>query len=489
MNETTTVPEVHSSSYDRDAAKTGIVHIGFSAFHRAHQAVYIDNYMERSDDLSWGICAVNLRQADSQRFLDSAQQIESNDGYLLKTTSPNGDLSFQRVRSHTGFIDCCSDMAAAVGLLASPDVTLLTMTVTESGYVLDSQGNLDTTDNLLRQEISRGAEVLPAVDSTVYGYLAGALEIRAAHINQPLTVCCCDNLRENGTLLRKNFLKFLQLIDKTELADWVTTNVTFPCSMVDRITPVTTPAVKAEIKNLADNHSAFTALSDTVIHAESFWQWVLEKQFAGPMPQLTDVGVEITADVSPYEEAKIRILNGGHSSIAYMGVLSAYDTFDEALKDPIIASHFYGFEHEEVLVGLPADLPFDPEQYLSVVSDRFANQAIADKLARICMDGYAKMQIFIRPTVEACMAKGVLPSYALLSIASWFVYARRIHRGELKASYTEPNWHHLEPLLNDASGQCLAASEALWADLPTRFKSFQPELINAIQTVEEKWPQ
>ena len=480
-------PTLHSSQYERTSCTVGIVHIGFGAFHRAHQAVYVDEAMQVAGDLSWGICAVNLRPEDSDNFNRSAQAIESNAGYLLKTTTHDGLVRYQKVRSHIQFADWCLDAAATESLLASSDVTMVTITVTESGYVLSSRGQLDTNDALLKAEIS-GDKSASSKRITIYAYLARALSMRASTINKKITVCCCDNIRDNGHMLQANFMRYLELTNNKDLADWVQQNVSFPCSMVDRITPASTDELRHEVDSLSSDHSAFDKLSETAIHAESFRQWVLQDNMAAAKPPLSQAGVEITEDVKPFEEAKIRILNGGHTCLAYPGVLSGYATYDQALADRVLTDHFDRFQYDEVLVGLPDDLPFDKSAYLISVKQRFGNQAIADSLARICMDGYAKMQIFMRPTIEACFSKQKIPEYAIFSVASWFVYAKRIHNKQLKARYVEPNWHLLEPLLKDSSGRACANSEELWADLPEHYPQFEPAFLAAVKQVEERWP-
>ncbi len=480
-------PTILASDYEPSNCNIGIVHIGFGAFHRAHQAVYVDETMQCNGDLSWGICAVNLRPEDSHDFNLNAEQIASNGGYLLKTTSHEGLVRYQQIRSHLQFVDWCTDKTAAESVLASNAVSVVTITVTESGYVLDSRGQLDTNDAVLCSEVAgRNTGCVDRI--TIYAYLAKALSIRASAIDRPLTICCCDNIRNNGHMLQHNFMRYLELTGQTELSVWVARQVSFPCSMVDRITPAATTELQSHIEALGASDTTFARFSKTAIHAESFRQWVLQDNISNAMPELVKAGVEITADVKPFEEAKIRILNGGHSCLSYMGVLSGYSTYDEAIADPVLAAHFDAFETEEVLVGLPDDLPLDKLAYMKSVRQRFTNSAIADTLERICMDGYTKMQIFIRPTVDACLKEGRVPERAILSIASWFIYARRIHLQQLSARYVEPNWHLLEPLLVDDTGRSCAVFEGLWADLPTRFPQFETAFVAAVEQVEKQWP-
>jgi len=465
------------SRYARSDCKTGIVHLGFGAFHRAHQAAYIDDYMVKSGDLNWGICSINLRESESHSFASSANAIKADQGYLLQTTTPENKHHYQRIRCHTDFLDWTRDAQTSEKALSKDNINMVTITVTESGYYLTDKGELNVDDPLIQQEIA-GLKAC-----SVYAYLARALEHRATTVDKPITIFCCDNIRANGQMLKDNFLKFLSASDNQTLFDWVSRNVTFPCSMVDRITP------RISTRTQNDLRLMFNTNSTAAIHSESFIQWVMENNFAGSVPDFTLAGVEIVDDVHPYEEAKIRILNGGHSGLAYLGVLAGHTTFDQTIQDPLLKQHFDNFQQREVLPALTDTLPFDKRQYLAVITSRFGNQAIADNLERICMDGYSKMQIFIRPTLLGCYEQSIVPEHTLLSVASWYVYARRIHQGKLEANYNEPQWEKMLPLFAADGESLFANSRDLWSQLPRQYKSFEPDLLAAIDKVEKTWPQ
>ena len=189
-----------------------------------------------------------------------------------------------------------------------------------------------------------------------------------------------------------------------------------------------------------------------------------------------------------YEEAKIRILNGGHTGLCYLGALAGFKTFDEAMRDPRTRAHFDGWETNEVLPGLTIALPFDKERYLDEIAERFGNTAIADALERIFMDGWSKLPIYIRPTLQSCLEQGITPSYGYDCIASWYVYARRFADGVMPISYHEPYWHLLEPLLATGQEEVFASNRQLWADIPETFADFVPGVVAAIQEMEIKWP-
>jgi D-arabinitol 4-dehydrogenase len=464
--------DCYKTTYDAARCAIGVVHLGYGAFHRAHQAIYFDDYMQMTGDLAWGIAAVNLRIEEAGSF---AKTTANGDGYIVKTTTHDDITNIRMVRAHVAFSDWSQNQREAEALLALPSVHMVTITVTESGYYLDENGQLDVNDPLIATELAGGAQ------RSIYAYLAQALNIRSTELNQPISVLCCDNIRGNGQMLEQNFLAYLNAANMTDLATWVGANVAFPSSMVDRITPRATPALQSEI------NAAFPGQCVDPIHAESFIQWALEDKFAGPVPALDKVGVEIVDNVHPYEEAKIRILNGGHTGLSYLGALAGHKTFDAAMRDPECRAHFDGFEDNEILPALSIALPFDKAVYKQQIADRFSNKAIADSLERICMDGYSKFPIFVLPTLTGCLSQGISPKFGYEAIASWYVYARKFAIGQMPIPYHEPNWDALEPLLADGQEEAFARSRKLWGNLPETNTEFVPDLVSTIKRVEQRW--
>ena len=464
---------IKATSYDRSACAVGVVHLGFGAFHRAHQAVYIDDYMQASGDLRWGIAAVNLRGSEAEAFQSAESEITGNDGYLLKSISPSDQVEFRTVRSHVQFADWSKTPDATEDLLALDSVHLVTITVTESGYYLDEHGNLNPADPTIAAEVSGNAA------TSVYAYLRRALARRQKGSGAPLTIACCDNIRQNGKMLRRNLLAYLTACADTDLHDWVAANVAFPCSMVDRITPRSPDSLAGELSVMTGR------VVQSPIMAEEFLQWVLQTTDTTPMPDLAQVGVTVTADVDPYEETKIRVLNGGHTALTYLAALKGLNTFDEAMRDADLAAHFEGFETTEVLFALRDDLPFSKEDYLASIRSRFGNRAIGDTVARICADGMAKFPIFVRPTIEGCLAKGHLPRFAIRSIASWHLFARHVSAGKVPFKYVEPSWSILEPMLGT---DAFINNAQLWGDIPETYPEFGQALREEIKSLEETWP-
>ena len=205
------------------------------------------------------------------------------------------------------------------------------------------------------------------------------------------------------------------------------------------------------------------------------------------MADLSKVGVEIVADVDPYEEAKIRILNGGHTGLAYLGALAGYDTFDEAMRDADLRAHFDGLEGEEILAGLQLTLPFDKRAYSERIAERFANRAIADALERICMDGFAKFPIFLPVTLEVPFS-GHQPATLLCQYCQLVCVCAHDDAGAGAHDYHEPNWHLLAPMLEDGAEQDFATSATLWGNLPSTYTDFAAGIVTAIQEMDTRWP-
>jgi D-arabinitol 4-dehydrogenase len=252
--------------------------------------------------------------------------------------------------------------------------------------------------------------------------------------------------------------------------------------MVDRITPRSTDTLQRDVESL------FGVSPIAPVMAEDFLQWVVEDNFAGERPNLSEVGVTFTKNVDPYEEAKIRILNGGHTCLTYLGALAGHHTFDQAMTDPVLFAHFEEFERNEVLPALTETLPFDKSEYLDQITARFKNASIGDTVERICADGFLKFPIFIQPTLLGCFLQGILPRAGLRSIASWYVFCKHIEAGKLPIKYAEPYWNNIQALLSDDQLEAFASSASLWGKLPQKYPEFTPELMAAIRKMDMKWP-
>ena len=460
------------TAYDRDAARIGVVHVGVGAFHRAHQAVYFDDMMERTGDLSWAVAGVNLRAASSG---DLARLRGAGGAYVVKSYDPDGGAQFRMVRAHKTFFDWSHAPGGAEDILAADGVRALSVTATESGYCLGEDGALDLGHPEIRAEL-QGTE-----RSSIYAYLRAALAKRRTARGRPLTVLCCDNLRENGTLLRRNLERYLAAAGESGLASWVSDCVSFPCSMVDRITP------RPDARHAREVAERFGIEDDFTIHCERFTQWVIGDEFVGGRPDLDAAGAELVEDVHPYEEAKIRILNGAHLALAYLAALRGFETYDAALRDPTLNAFFDALTTTEILPSLDGATPVDLPAYRDSVKRRFLNRSIADRLTRIAMDGASKFPIFLLPTIRGCFARGIVPRFALTSVASWYVFLRRLVTGSIEFDYVDPKLPIIRPLLDAGREEEFARLASFWGDTPRRHPEFVRELCERIAELDAKY--
>ena len=461
------------TTWDRDAARIGVVHVGVGAFHRAHQAVYLDDMMERTGDLGWAVAGVNLRSADSGDF---ARLRNGGAGYVVKSYDPDGGSAFRLVRAHKAFFDWSQAPEGAEDVVADAGVHALTVTVTESGYCLGDDGGLDLGNPEIRAELDGAGK------SSIYAYLRAALGRRRVAGGRPLTVLCCDNLRENGSMLQRNLAQYLAAAGVRELASWVSDRISFPCSMVDRITP------RPDARHAREVAERFGIGDDFTIHCERFRQWVIDDRFAGPRPALDAAGAELVEDVRPYEEAKIRILNGAHLALAYLAALRGFETYDAALRDPALNDFFDALTTTEIVPSLDGASPVDLPSYRDTVKRRFLNRSIADPIARIAMDGVSKFPVFLLPTIRACLGRGIIPGSAITAVASWYVFLRRVEAGRLRFDYVDPKLPMIRPLLGKGREEEFARLPGLWGDTARRHPEFVREVCARIAELEAEYP-
>jgi fructuronate reductase len=387
-------------SYDRASVDTGIVHLGIGAFHRAHMADYIDRVL-RAGDLSWGIIGVSLRSSSVR------DQLNPQDGlYTLVVRDGSGD-ALQILGAVQKVLVAPEDPAAVVAAMAQPSVKIISLTVTEKGYCHDpATGALNRAHPDIVHDLAN-----PSAPRSAIGYLIAALSVRRTSGAGPVTLLSCDNLPHNGAVLEQVVREFAGQA-APDLLDWIDANVTFPATMIDRIVPATTDADKAKL-------AAIMGLSDEgMVKAEPFTQWVVEDRFAAGRPALETVGVQMVADVRPYELAKLRMLNGCHSTIAYLGLAKGYEFVDQAIADPEIRATVAALMIEAAAT-LPAIAGFDAVQYARDLIARFANPALEHRLAQIAMDGSQKLPQRLIGTISDLHAKGVEPLAAAAGVAAW----------------------------------------------------------------------
>ncbi len=405
-----------------------LVHFGIGAFHRGHQAYYLQLLNDTLPESErWYYTDVNLRE--ETRAIPDALQAQ-NGQYHFKRIAPNGDAEYIKISSIDRVEDASADPSVIGRIFNDDNVKALTITVTEGGYYLT-----DTNDvNLSHPEVANDITVIKqqrGQPKTLFGFLALALLARQSMANGAITVATCDNLRDNGHRLAKAFGQFAEAAQLSDLKQWMDVNVTFPCSMVDRITPVPPASLSHEIQQQRGEEDACPILG------EDFEQWVIEHKLANAFPALDAVGVTFTKNVHAFEEAKIRILNGGHFMLSYVGALRGYQTFDQNIHDDELNGWLKAYHQKDVIPTID-DRPFDLESYRQIIISRFSNGYIADSIERIAMDSISKFPQFILPTLKLSLGRGHFPISAIILIAHWYCFLSLKITGRFVFSYKDP---------------------------------------------------
>lgn len=381
----------------------GIVHLGLGAFHRAHQAVYTEEAVAAAGG-DWGIVGVAPRRRD----LIDALSAQDN---LFSVTSMDGEGSRTRVvGALAGVRHAPSDPAAVVALLADPAIRVVTLTVTEKAYLSDpASGRLQADPDLLRELRD---ETPP---HSVPALLIAGLRARVRAGAGPLALVSCDNLPANGRRLRGLVAQALELSAGGDepVADWVREHVTFPGTMVDRVVPATTPEI------LATARAALGVADQAAVAAEPYRQWVIEDDFPGGRPAWEAAGAVLTDDAGPYEQLKLRTLNGVHSALAYLGALAGCATVAEALRLPHLRPVLERFVAEDIAPSLRPPAGVSVVEYGRSVLDRFGNPAIGHRTIQVAMDGSQKLPQRILHTMTDRRAAGAEPRWAALAVAAW----------------------------------------------------------------------
>jgi mannitol 2-dehydrogenase len=393
-------------TYDRAALSAGILHFGVGNFHRAHQAVYLDALFNLGRDRDWAIVGAGVREAD-RAMRDSLLAQD----WLTTVVEQEATESVARVTgSMIDFIEP-GDSEAIIARLADPAIRIVSLTITEGGYFIDpASQSFDPT----HPEIAADA-ANPDAPKTVFGLIVAGLRRRRAAGHAPFTVMSCDNIPGNGHVTQ-NAVVGLAALSDPELAHWIGETVAFPNSMVDRITPATTDRERAL---LADN---FDIGDRWPVFCERFKQWVLEDNFPAGRPALETVGVQFVPDVAPYELMKIRILNGGHATIAYPAALMDITFVHDAMANELVVKFLRKVEHEEILPIVPPVPDTDLDAYYELIETRFANPKIGDTIARLCLDGSNRQPKFILPSAADRVQAGQPVTGLALVSALWARY-------------------------------------------------------------------
>ena len=404
-------------SYDRSLVRTGIVHFGVGGFHRAHQAMYVDALMNAGQARDWGICGVGVLAADRRM----QQALATQDGlYTLVVKHADGTYEPRVIGSLVEYLFAPDDPEAVLAKLADPATRIVSLTVTEGGYNIDSvDGAFLSHDPAVLRDLEPGA-----VPATVFGLVTEALVRRRAGGVPPFTVMSCDNIEGNGDVARRSFSAYATMRDAA-LGEWVRREVRFPNSMVDRITPVTTDEDRAEVAR------RFGIDDRWPVMCEPFTQWVLEDSFSMGRPPLEDAGVQLVRDVEPYELMKLRLLNASHQALCYLGYLSGYRLVHEVCQDPLFASFLLAYMDREATPTLAAVPGVDLEHYKHQLIERFSNAEVRDTVARLCAEGSDRIPKWLLPVLCHNLASGGPIDCAVTVVASWTRYNEGVdERGE-----------------------------------------------------------
>ena len=394
--------------YDRAGICTGIVHLGLGNFHRAHQALYLDDLFHHHPGSHWGICGVGLLPQDSRM----AEALGPQD-YLYTLVERDSHTNTARIiGSVRDFLHAPADPEAVLSRMADPSTRIVSLTITEGGYYLDQgSGELEQDHPNLRHDLEHPEEA----PISVYGYLAEALARCRKAGTPPFTVQSCDNLQGNGDVSKRMLVSFAHLRDP-QLGNWIENNVAFPNSMVDRITPATTDPLRAEVtRMLGGVQDAWPVV------AEPFRQWVIEDHFGNGRPPYEEVGAQITGDVLPYELMKIHMLNASHQAFCHLGVLLGYETTDQAMADPLIPQLLTRYmDTVRPLIDEPPGENL--MNYQRTLLERFANPAAKDQLARIAFDASSRIPKFVLPMARKQLARGGPVEVFAFVVACWIRY-------------------------------------------------------------------
>lgn len=401
--------QVSCPTYDRQQLKKGIVHIGVGGFHRSHQAYYIHQLLEKYRATDWAICGVGLREADR----NMANVLKTQDClYTLVTQHPNGKVESEVIGSITEYHLAVDDPKLVIDIMAHPDTKIVSLTITEGGYNFNpNTGEFNFKNPDIQHDLSYLDE-----PKTVYGYLMAALRKRHANGLPPFTILSCDNIQHNGDMLRKMLLAFSKKQD-IKIANWIAKEVGFPNTMVDRITPVTTPEDTSYLKN------THQITDEWCVVCEPFIQWVVEDNFSNGRPPLEKLGVLFVPDVTPYEKMKIRLLNAGHSVLGIPGAIHGHPTIDVCMEDAVFAKFMRQFMDMEVTPILGKIEGVDIEKYKDSLEKRFANANIKDSVSRICSESAAKLPKFLIPTLRENLENDGSIKYTTFILAAWCYYS------------------------------------------------------------------
>jgi fructuronate reductase/mannitol 2-dehydrogenase len=396
-------------TYDRSALTPAVVHFSVGGFHRSHQLLYFDEIAERGISTDWGVVGVGLHSRTMKDALAPQDHL-----YTVVERSPDGERA-RVVGVMVDYLYAPDDPATVLDVLTDERTRMVSLTITGSGYRLCPQsGEFDADDPDIRWDLTAAGR-----PRTVFGFIVEALDRRRRANLPPFTVVSCDNMHRNGDAARAAVVGFARLRNEV-LARWIADRVAFPSSMVDRITPHTTPEQReavAQRYGVDDNWPVIT---------EPFSQWVIEDEFSHGRPPLDLVGVRFVPDVARYELMKTRLLNASHCALGYLGSLAGHTSIDRVMAEPLFAEYVARMMDDEVTPLLPPPDGIDLADYKRSLLKRFANPAIADQLVRLCRRGSTKMPHHLLPSLRQALDEGRPHLLLTLAVAAWCRYLRGV---------------------------------------------------------------
>lgn len=427
-------------AYDRKGLKTGIVHLGIGAFMRAHMAAATEAAIA-AGDLRWGITGVSLRQADTRDALGPQDGLYT---LAIRDADAQGQprQRLQVIGAVRSLLVAPENPQAVLNAIAAPDTRIVSLTVTEKGYCHDpATGALRLDHPDIVHDLAHPLVARSAIGMLVYG-----LQLRHARGHSPLTLMSLDNLPANGRVLRAAVLRFAEEMDST-LRAWIEGQCRFPCSMVDRIVPKTTDADRETVS------AALGCVDAWPVLGEPFFDWAIEDEFAADRPDWTLGGARFVPDAEPFEKLKLRMVNGTHSSLAYLGAMAGWQTVDKAIGQPALRMHIEALMRDEIEPTLPALPGLDVAAYRHNLLARYANPALAHRTHQIAMDGSQKLPQRLLGTLRDRLARGLSITRMALGLAAWMHYLRGVDEQRQSYRIDDPHADALTALYQTSIGQ------------------------------------
>jgi mannitol 2-dehydrogenase len=389
-------PRLAVPSYDRTSLGRGIVHIGVGSFHRAHQAMYLDDLcMQGLTD--WSITGAGVLPGDAAM----AAALEPQDYLYTRITRDATDTTVRVLGPIVDYVLASPSLDPLIERIADPGTRIVSLTITEGGYPVDEASG---------EYLAAGSGLSAAFEA-----IARGLQLRRRDGRGGLTIQSCDNVMHNGNIARAATLGVAAAIEPG-LDEWVARNVAFPNSMVDGIVPATTDADREFLA------AEYGLIDRWPVVAEPWRQWVLEDDFRYGRPPWEDVGALFVSDVEPYETLKLRLLNAGHSTLTYLAALVGHVYVHDVLADPPFNAYLKRILDDEATPSLPPVPGIDVEDYKRKLTERFANPGVKDQVARLCLDGTSKFPKFLVPTIESQLDKAGQVKLSALALAGWCQY-------------------------------------------------------------------